>query len=87
MIKLQKTYCAIPVHALPWFLYGDEAGDYAENEICEMKQFEKSFEGRLVSGNPLRRGSELDKYFDPYPPFGKACEVVDCACSCLIDER
>lgn len=66
----------IPLWALGYLVNGDQSGlEFGEKDMIEnwMKR-----EGILEVLCP--EDADNDSYFTHFPPFGLACNVVDCEC-------
>lgn len=66
----------IPTWVLGYLINGDETNlEPSEVEMIKEWIYDNEILNVICPDNV-----DADLYFDPFPPFGLACDVVDCEC-------
>lgn len=66
----------VPTWTLNYLINGDETGlEFGEKDMIENWMKREGILEVLCPEDP-----DNDSYFTHYPPFGLACNVVDCEC-------
>ena len=77
-----KEVVAVPTWAIQYLEYGVE-DNLTEEDLALIKEWQKSWRYLWVVTDEEGGGNE---HFTWYPPFGKACDVIDCECEYIGEQ-